>query len=770
MIKAKAKANSIIPMWLKRWTKRAWVLLVTLMVFFAISLTVFRALTPWAAQYKGALETRLSSVLGTSVSIGSMKTSWYWFEPVLKLDGVKISQQDYPVLDVNELLVGIDLVRSFWHWRIQPGVLFIEDASLNFREDNTRWQLDGVALNADLKAVPQAEYETVLGWFLAHQKIVMKRVALTLHWKDGRVTSIKPLNLEASNRDGHYRVKGLASLVADKTSEFSLLADLNMPTGFSSNVRGQVYVSVEQIRFSEWHTFFSSLGFEVTEGLGEGQLWLDIRNTRLVSMQSALRVRDVAWQTVQDKTPRKIDRLSANMAWEATSEGWKWTADHVRFKANKVTWPENAFTVMHERDNAQYTVFVKTLLLEPTRVLLQGGPAALQPLFDLKPRGQLNHSQIGFQNGRLNYVLSRFSALSWEATHKIPAVTHLSGALAWEPKEGHLELDGESVMLHIKDKPPLQADLLSASLTWKQLSHGWRVHLDRGILKNEQGLFSARGRLDDFSSDSYGHLDGSISFATHDATFWWPYLPEKGLKPKFKQWLEHDVTRIDQLSGRVHLAGPLADYPFDKKPGEFLVTASVDGADLRFNPTWPLIKDISGTFRLDKRWLTGEITGADFQGVPMQKAHFEVRDLGLNHEVLSVKGEAEAPLENMQQYIQHSPLHTKLAKLDALILKQPARLDLAIEFPFYPGEDKLKVTGLVDFQSNDLFLKDVPRTFGLHELTGALKFTEKGVADSHLNAHLFEEPVALWVRSHHGDAPYLGIDLTGHLSILGLRY
>lgn len=765
----KNKKQSLLLTRLKRWFKRTWILFVTLMVLLAISLTVFRALTPWAAQYKGALESRLSRLFGTSVSIQEMKTSWYWFEPVLKLDGVQIAEKNDAVLDVKELLVGIDLMRSFWHWRIQPGVLFVEDAMLNFREDEAHWQLDGVALDADVKTVPQAEYSTVLEWLLAHQKIVMKRVGVTLHWKDGRVTSVKPLSVVASNRDGHYRVKGHASLSGEEKSIFSLLADLNMPSGFSSNVHGQVYLSAERVHFAEWHTFFSKLGFEVIEGLGEFQLWLDISNARLTSAQSVLRVRDILWKQVDDKSPRKIDRLSANMAWEETSDGWKWTADHVRFKANKTTWPENALTLAYHSDDAQYKLFVKTLLLEPMRSLLKGGPATLTSLFDIKPKGQLNNSQFGFQAGKINYILSRFSHLSWEAKNNIPAVTHLSGALSWEPKEGHLELDGEDVSLTFNHKPPIEANLLNASMMWKSLSHGWRINLDRAVVKHEHGLFSARGVLDGFASDSMGHLQGSFSFATHDATSWMPYLPENGLKPKLRAWLLNDVTRIEQLSGRVHFDGPLKGFPFDEKPGDFLITGSMSGVDLRFNPDWPLTKDIGATFRLDKRLLTAAIAEADFQGIAMREAHLTVRDLGLNHEILSVKGITDAPLEDMQTYIINSPLHTKLSKLDALNLKKTANLQLTINFPFYPGSDKLTVDGVVDFQKNDLFLKDVPQKFALHDLLGRLKFDEKGVVDSHLSARLFDENMKLWVRSNRGDTPHLAIDMDGHLSASGLR-
>ena len=117
-----------MPVRIVLWLKRIWMTCAIALVIFAIVVSVFRALTPWAAQYKSQLETRLTELLGAPVSIQDMKTSWYWFEPVLKLDGVLVAQQDAsspsssPLLELKALLVGIDLMRSLLHWRIQPGV------------------------------------------------------------------------------------------------------------------------------------------------------------------------------------------------------------------------------------------------------------------------------------------------------------------------------------------------------------------------------------------------------------------------------------------------------------------------------------------------------------------------------------------------------------------------------------------------------------------------------------------------------------------------
>ena len=764
-----SEAYERLPVRLTLWCRRIWITCAIFVVVFAIVVSVFRALTPWAAQYKGKLETHLTILLGAPVSIQDMKTSWYWFEPVLKLDGVLVAEQGKSLLELKELLVGIDLMRSLLHWRIQPGVLFIENGRLNLRQGETHWELEGSTPNTTIKTEASTDYDNLLGWLLAHQKIVMKRVGVTLHWQDGRVTPIKPLTIVASNHDGHYRVKGHASLEGEQPSAVSLLADLDMPSGFASGVRGNVYLSAERVNFSEWRAFFKSMPYQITEGKGEFQIWLDVRNTRVSSAQAVVRLRNIIWQEAEKKKARKLDRLSANIVWESEPDGWRWRADHIRLKTGKTTWPENAMSLDYQASEQRYRGFVRTLLLEPTRDLLQDGPEILKPLFAMKPRGQLNNTQLGFKNNNLNYVLSRFSRLTWRAHGDIPAVSQLSGALAWEPHEGRLALDGEGVTLSLKDKTPLVFDLVNATVVWKALSHGWRVSLERGVLQHPHGVFSARGVLDDVSHDSPGTLQGDASFSVHDATFWLPYLPEKRIKPKLNAWLQHDVTRVEQASGRVHIQGPLQAFPFDEDTGEFLVTGSFNGVDLRFNPSWPLTHDISATLHLDKRTLAADVSHANFQGIPMEHASLRVTQLGLGREILSVRGEALAPCEDILTYIAASPLHGRLAKLDSLNIKRPATLNLALDFPFYPGPDTLKLQGRMDFQGNDLFVKDVSQTVGLHHLSGALPFDERGVLESHLSAQLFDEPMHLNVRTDHGDEPHLAIDMNGHVSVDGLK-
>ena len=111
---------------------KCWMPFAIMVIIMAILFSLFRALTPWATQYKGEVEQHLSALVGQPVIISSMETSWYWFEPVLRLNQVTVSDSNDHALKLTKLLVGINLFSSLLHWHLQPGILYVDDVRCLF--------------------------------------------------------------------------------------------------------------------------------------------------------------------------------------------------------------------------------------------------------------------------------------------------------------------------------------------------------------------------------------------------------------------------------------------------------------------------------------------------------------------------------------------------------------------------------------------------------------------------------------------------------------
>ena len=749
-----------------RWIKRGWFVTVVM----AILITLFRALTPWANQHKGQMEHQLTLLLGEPVTIKTMQTSWYWFQPVLKLDEVLVSQHGVPVLQLNKLLVGVNLASSLWHWQVQPGVLFIDDVHLTVRQGETGWHIDGIRPGDKLPSMTTESYLPVVRWLLLQQKIIMKDVSATVHLRDGTIVPLHTLTIQAAHRRGHYRVNGRATLGEGVPTVLSLLGDLSFSSDPMSTAQGNVFLSATHVHLAPWQVLFEEHPYSVEKGEGRLQVWLQLEHGHLTQLQSSVHVRDCQWRKRGTLTHQTIDRFAANLAWKPTKQGWQWSADHVQLKTPQKSWPENAFVLEYKQSEHAYRFFVKTLMLEPMLARLFDWPAAVMSVLSMKPHGQFDNSQLGFRDGQINYFLSRFSQLGWQAKDAIPAVTNVSGALYWEPKSGRLELDGVDTTLALADQPPLHFKAINMAMDWKALNQGWRISLDHLILEHSHLLLSARGVLDGVSTQSPGVLQLTGEFSAKEAQVWLPYIPSAYLKPKLEVWLKQDVKRIGQINGRLFLNGPLADFPFDRHPGDFSISSSLNGVELFFHRKWPLARDIDAYLRVDKRVLTADVLHVDLeQGLVAENVNLEVSELGLGQETLLVHGNVQAPADKMGAYVFSSPLRQHLLKLKILSIQQILGLDLALAVPLYPENDTVLVRGSVLFNNNDVTIHHALSPLEVKHVSGTLLFDEHGVLESTLQASFLDDPITLLIRSLHDPKPTTQIKIAGEFALALMR-
>lgn len=265
-----------------KFLKRCWIILAFLIITAAIISSLFRALTPWAKQYKAEVEHHLSTVLGEAVTINTMETSWYWFEPVIKLNQVNISDGKQDRIKLSKLLVGINLFSSLWHWQFQPGVLFIDDLHLSLHQNEKGWEIDGI----DSYNSPKISWEAaqpVLAWILAQQKIIIKNLSAHLYMQDGVLIPLSDLNLHIVNKAGHYTIKGRGNLAQTAATNFQLLAELKIDLYALNKTSGQAFFSIQHLLPAQWQGFVGQSGLQLLDGKGDVQLWADLIKGKLLS-------------------------------------------------------------------------------------------------------------------------------------------------------------------------------------------------------------------------------------------------------------------------------------------------------------------------------------------------------------------------------------------------------------------------------------------------------------------------------------------------------
>ncbi|NDH08934.1 MAG: hypothetical protein EBY16_04855 [Gammaproteobacteria bacterium] len=118
-----------------------------LVILYALLVSGFTALTPWARTYKPAIINVLNEKLEQDIEVGDLKVSWYGVYPVLKLLNVQASEKNGQILTCHEFWIGIDLIRSLFYWHIHPGMVYVDGMSLEAMEDQHQWHLKGTPLN-----------------------------------------------------------------------------------------------------------------------------------------------------------------------------------------------------------------------------------------------------------------------------------------------------------------------------------------------------------------------------------------------------------------------------------------------------------------------------------------------------------------------------------------------------------------------------------------------------------------------------------------------
>lgn len=750
--------------------KKCWMALALFVITLALVFSIFRALTPFATQYKSEVERHLTTLIGQPVSINSMETSWYWFEPVLKLNQVTLSDARDHVLKLDKLLVGINILSSLWHWHIQPGILFIDDVHLSLRQMDDHWQVDGLLQNQQVTTLNAEAYLPTLVWLLRQQKIVLKNISALVHFKDGTLLPLSAIHLTAVNHSGRFRLRGSARLAQTTPTTVDIRADLTLNPYALERASGHVYLSVKHVLLTQWQRLMPKLDYQLEGGKGNFEVWLDLVKGNISSVQSKIDVRRVAILKATKLDRKFIQQLSLNMAIKPERGGWQVSGDKLQVRLDGFEWPENAFKVSFDASKQRYDCFIESLVLDPLLALGIEWPEKLSPILALHPHGRLESTQLVVTQGELSSFLTHFKELGFEVSPKGFGVRNLAGVLSWKPDTGRIKLDADDVMLLPRTRPDVLFSKINAAFSWSNKGPLLDLQMDHLVLRRLDGELYATGGLGDVLSPENRRLSLDLRLRSHHAEQWLAYIPSNPhLKVKLEDWLKKDIKRVDQAEIQVSVEGRLADFPFDNGLGKFSVISHLTGTDLFFHKDWPLCGNIDAYLRVDGRELSADILHANLQGLDVHGANLRVPGLGLDHETLLIHGKGQFPARAVKAYVLHSPLKKQLTQLKALTLSGDLGLTLRLEAPLYPENDEILARGTMFFDHNQTTFRHDLNDLRISNLSGTLQFDEHGVIDSEIKAHLLGNPVNIRIFKEEHPTPMTKISFHGHTTMALLQ-
>lgn len=728
--------------------KRVLMLVAYGIIFLAMLSTIFRALTPMVSQYKPRLEHLLSGLVEQPVTIEQLETGWYWFQPIVKAKQVVIKNADQPLLQIAQVELGMSLWRSLLYWRFQPGLLLIDGVTLKIQQTPTNWIIQGIPISNSVSQ-EKGSAGDLLALVLGHQTLQLKHVELELTLKDNRQFQLKDLSATLVNGMGAHRLRGFAWLQSPKTQlEFG--ADFLLSSLDPEKISGHAYLKADDFLVPQWVNQYAPADVTLKHARVGGEVWADISQGGLVGLQSRLNITKLVWHDQVLKRTGKLEQLSSHLKWEKNSEGYTIVGKEVELHDSLGAWPATDFVFTADPGKENYQLFVRHLDIARLFALPLRWPVALLPILDMQPTGTFSELRLQKQAQQWT-VLTQFTDLGWKKSQKWPKVQHLSGVLSLGADQGQLAIDSPGIRIKFPHQAALKFSVFNARLRWLKELQGVRYQLEHFAVSHPHLKLQAGGQFTQVANekgdlkgaDNIGLIDLNAQFELLDATYWLAYLPKASLKPKLYEWLHDDIYKINSGIGSLNIQGPWKDFPFDQGGGHFKVETQLEGVDLSFARGWPAAKNIKGRLLYEGRRFSAQITEAEIGNARLDGVSLNIDEVGLDREQLLVHGVTKERAQEVWSVLLASPVGKKQAMFSSMDWLGKLGLDLQLDVSLHSGSDEVLVKGEVALDDNTLSLATPLVQLKFEKLNGVLKFDEKGLLTSDLEAKLWKNVIPI---------------------------
>ncbi|GMQ87953.1 MAG: YhdP family protein [Gammaproteobacteria bacterium] len=745
----------------------AWWSIAGVVVTLAVTLSAARLLLPGMSEYRIQLQSVAQRVLKRPVSIASLDAAWHGLSPVLKLNRVIVSDKRFPdgKLGVDEVHVALDIIESLRQrqW-ITAGVRLI----------GIRLSLQTNLLNRGAK---QQDFGS-LTWLLLQESIVVEDVQLD--WSDPGLfespVKFTELSLQLVNEGDRHQFSVQTDLPESLGNTLKVAADLRGTGTDFQTWRGRVYLKTENLALAAAQHLFPDVPIVVNGSL-DLELWAGIRNLQAQWGSGSFALRAARFENATaDAQAITADSLSSRFHWRTVEQGWKVGLNGLELQRDaRTTWPSTDVQLAIGTASGLTVEGGMTLVvLEELNALLPLIPwvdtDALAMVDRLQPQGLLHDA--GFRFSLVEGAAPAFAArakmenLQFAANGGLPGVRGLSGSIEGNLQSGNLYLQSGSASLAIPKMFPtaLEFEQFNGVVHWQRYADLFRIESKLLTMKSSTLGLVARWQLDWPYAQSLPWLDMQLALDDLSIADVDRYLPEKVMPPKAVAWLQRALVSGIVTDARVLLQGRLDQMPFDHHEGRFEARFDFEDTVLDFHPTWGQIDGVGGTAVFTGRSMNITGTTGHILESPVERVVAVIKDL--KKPLLEIRGTAGGTLAGMLEYTSSSPLGARFGHLiNVMDSSGDARLQLELDIPLKPDLGKVRVSGDVVLDSNDL----VPKNggIGLTDIHGTLHFTGAGISADEASARVLGQPVLVSVyrKGKTGQSKTV-VDIDGKLKLI----
>ncbi len=677
---------------LRRLRRHVLYALAVLLVGVALLVGGFSQLLPMVQAHPDKVAAWLSERAGQPVAFDHLATRWTRRGPLLQLDGLRIGQGEGVRIGQAEVLVAL-------YSGLFPGAplteLRLRGLALTLqRDDAGRWSVRGLPSSGGggdpLETLRRLGELQVIGG-----RLHIDAPSLEL------ATEIPRIDLRL-RVDGQRLRAGAKGWIDTGAPPVTAVLDFDRQQG-----DGQAWLAAAPAELSAWSPLLHIAGVNLRQGRGTAQGWLQMRDTRVVSVTvdadlEELQLAGTPFAAAGAAPTTMLDKVQLRARWEQAAGGWRLDAPRLRIASEGRQRSLDGLLLAGGRDFALHGRQIDvTPLLRLAALSDQLEPGVRQWLDGARPMLRFSDVSISGRAGGTLQGHGELEEAAFSASGGRPGVSGL---------RGHFEGDGQALALTLR--PDHRVDFnwpsgfgvlhelqLDGQLVGWREGDGWQV-----------GTPALRVQGTDYAANVRGGLrfqgDGTrpwISLAaelddvpmTAAKRFW----VRSKMSEAAVAWLDAALVDGHVRNGIGLAVGDLDDWPFDGHNGRFEARGHIDDGTIRFDDDWPLMDAVDADIAFIANGF--ELHGhGGLAGVKVD--HFEAGIADFVESRLQVAARTATDSRALLAMLRKSPLQARYGEtLDNLVVSGPAAVTFDLQQPLRAGQPG-QLAGEVELQGASL--------------------------------------------------------------------
>jgi uncharacterized protein (TIGR02099 family) len=382
-------------------------------------------------------------------------------------------------------------------------------------------------------------------------------------------------------------------------------------------------------------------------------------------------------------------------------------------------------------------------------LVLATAPAGFDRWAGLDPSGEIRSLYADVLRERAGSE-PRFAAsavvegLSVRPAGRWPGVAGVTASLSGTEERGRIALPGLAPTFEWPRmfRETIALERVATEVDWWRDGGTWVLGSPRVALAHSAGTAGGSFELRLGPDRGLPFLTAEARVEGLDVTAVRQFLPIGRLRPTTLIWLDEAFERGEVSAGRLSYRGPVRSFPFRQGEGEFVATAEVEGATLKYFEGFPPLTEAVGSVEFRNASTRANLREGRVGGLRVGATSFEIKDY--REPVLELGATAAGDVGQALELLQKSPLGPQLGE-QFMALSGQGPADFAFDMKLPTGNVAAR-----EYSVRTRFRSATARWPVLREpvtrITGELEIGERSARGEGLKGTYLDGPFEISVR------------------------